>query len=323
MRHSLLAGIAVLGLAVPLLAETPASTPAPAAAKEALFPGVAKTLARPDLVLHYKEYGQGEPVLLLAGGPGSPGASIEPLARMVAKRGRALLPDSRGTGQSMPKEDAGITLGATLADFEALRAELGLKSWTVLGFSWGGMLALEYAAKYPGSLKALVLLDSGGTSGASSDRAFVDNLTCRMTTDERAAQRYWSQAEVYKSDPQRAEIELLRCSFPACFYDRTKVLPLLAGLKEGKEHYNTATGRLAEEYEKDVAARIEALRRVDIRALIIHGRQDPMPESVALENQGLLKASRLVWLDQCGHFSWIEQPEAVEKALLEFLAGIK
>jgi pimeloyl-ACP methyl ester carboxylesterase len=43
-----------------------------------------------------------------------------------------------------------------------------------------------------------------------------------------------------------------------------------------------------------------------------------MPESVALENQKLLKA-RLVWLDRCGHWPWIEQPVALEKALFEFL----
>ncbi len=42
-------------------------------------------------------------------------------------------------------------------------------------------------------------------------------------------------------------------------------------------------------------------------------------ESVALESNKLLKGSRLVWLDRCGHFPWIEQPEAFEKAVFEFL----
>jgi pimeloyl-ACP methyl ester carboxylesterase len=44
-----------------------------------------------------------------------------------------------------------------------------------------------------------------------------------------------------------------------------------------------------------------------------------MSESIALENQRLLKGSRLVWLERCGHWAWIEQPAAVEKAMFEFL----
>src|ERR1019366_1011677 len=71
---------------------------------------VAKTLQRPDLVLHYTDYGQGEPVLLLMGGPGISGAGLEPVARMIAKQGRAIVPDQRGSGKSMPTEATAITL---------------------------------------------------------------------------------------------------------------------------------------------------------------------------------------------------------------------
>jgi pimeloyl-ACP methyl ester carboxylesterase len=102
-------------------------------------------------------------------------------------------------------------------------------------------------------------------------------------------------------------------------YDRSKSHEAIAILKAGKEHYNPEAGHyLIPAYENQATTRIEALRKVDIPTLIIHGRQDPMPESVALENQKLLKGS-LVWLDQCGHWPWIEQPAAMEKALFEFL----
>ena len=48
--------------------------------------GAARTLSRPDLTLHYKDYGQGEPVLLLMGGPGFSGEGLEPVAQMIARR---------------------------------------------------------------------------------------------------------------------------------------------------------------------------------------------------------------------------------------------
>jgi proline iminopeptidase len=270
-------------------------------------------------VLLYKDYGQGEPVLVLMGGPGFSGDGMEPVAQMIAKRGRAIVPDQRGSGGSMPKDAKAITLDATLADLEALRKELGLEKWTVWGCSWGGMLALDYASKFPTSIKGLVLVDSGGPSFAGAE-AFSDNMKARMSADDLSAQRYWSQPDVVSKDPMRAAIEGIRAILPSQFYDRTKAHQAIAILKAGKEHYNPeADEHLSPDYEQGAPARIEALRKVDVPTLILHGRQDPMPESVALENQKLLKGSRLVWLDRCGHWPWIEQPAALEKALFEFL----
>jgi proline iminopeptidase len=294
--------------------------PSPGTGQARPVPGVSKTLARPDLVFHYKDYGQGEPVLLLMGGPGFSGEGMEPVAQMIAQRGRAIVPDQRGSGESIPSDAKVITLAATLEDFEALRRSLGLKQWTVLGASWGGMLAMEYASKFPASLSGLVLVGSGGASWASFVGVFTDNMTARMTADDRAARQYWSQPEVMAKDPMRAAVEGIRAILPSSFCDRTKAQAAVAILKVGKEHYNPEVGgRLNPEYEQGAAARVEALQKVEIPALILHGHQDPMPEFVALENQKLLRGSRLVWLDRCGHWPWIEQPEAMEKALLEFL----
>jgi proline iminopeptidase len=282
-------------------------------------PGIAKTLDRPDLVLHYKDFGRGEPVLILMGGPGFSGEGMEPVAQMIAKRGRAIVPDQRGTGGSMPKDAKAITLDATIADLEALRTELGLEKWIVWGCSWGGMLAMDYASKFPASLKSLVLVGSGGTSWASFYKAFSDNMNARMSADDHAASQFWSQQDIIAKDPMRAAIEGIRAMLPSQFYDRSKAHQAIAILKIGKEHYNPEAGNyLVQDYESQATARIEALLKVDIPTLIIQGRQDPMPVSVALENQKLLKG-RLVWLDRCGHWPWIEQPAAMEKALFDFL----
>ena len=178
---------------------------------------------------------------------------------------------------------------------------------------------MDYASKFPSSIKGLVLVDSGGPSYAFT-KAFSDNMRARKSADDLSAQRYWSQPDVVAKDPLRAVIEMIRAMLPSQFYDRSKAHQAIAILKAGREHYNPEVDELlSPAYDEGASARIEALRKVDIPALIIHGRQDPMPESVALENQKLLRGSRLVWLDRCGHWPWIEQPEALEKALFEFL----
>lgn len=283
-------------------------------------PGAARTLARPDLALRYVEYGSGEPILVLAGGPGLPGEFLEPLAQMIAERARAIVPDQRGTGGSIPKEATAVTLEASVADLEALRLALGLDSWTVAGHSWGGRIALDYASRFPSSVKGLILVSSGGTSSTSYRQVFLDNLMARMCPDDRAAYAYWSQPAVRANDSIRADMEIRRVAIPSAFYDPTRATAYLAAFRPGKEHYNPeAAEHLIPDYERSVTSRVAALSKLQIRALIVHGRQDPMPESVALENAALLKGSRLVWLDQCGHVPWLEQPNALKKALFEFL----
>ena len=311
MRGIHLVGCLLFSLS--LLAQ--AQTPQPAASSL----GKANTLVRPDLVLRYKDYGQGEAVLLLMGGPGISGEGLEPVAQMIAKRGRAILPDQRGSGGSIPADPKAITLDATLADLEALRKDLGLEKWTVWGCSWGGMLALDYASKFPSSVKGLILVGSGGPSWDFA-KAFGDNMRARMSVDDLNAQGYWSKPDVYAKDPARAGFELIRAILPSQFYDRAKAQEAIATFKPVKESSNPDFGEYVRTaFDEGAAVRIEALRKLNIPALILHGRQDPMPESIALENQRLLKGSRLVWLDRCGHWAWIEQPAAVEKAMFEFL----
>jgi proline iminopeptidase len=74
------------------------------------------------------------------------------------RRHRVVMPDQRGAGRSTPA--GGLrrnNVGALLADFEQLRAALGIARWGVVGGSWGAALALAYAARCPDAVAALVL----------------------------------------------------------------------------------------------------------------------------------------------------------------------
>lgn len=60
-------------------------------------------------------------------------------------------------------------------------------------------------------------------------------------------------------------------------------------------------------------------RNLKVPTLIVHGREDLIQGTVAVENQGFIPNSKLVWIERSGHFSYLEQPEAVEKAMFGFL----
>ena len=88
----------------------------------------------------------GEPLLLLHGGPGVPDSMRATTAPMLPGF-RCISFDQRGVGESACR-DGRYELGAYLDDIEAIRARAGVVSWHVLGHSWGGLLAQAYTSVY-------------------------------------------------------------------------------------------------------------------------------------------------------------------------------
>ncbi len=104
----------------------------------------------------------GEPALLLHGGPGS-GATPGQRRLFDPQRFRAVLFDQRGSGRSRPlANEPGTDLSTNttahlISDIEALREHLGVERWTIVGLSWGTTLALAYAQQHPDRVRAMVL----------------------------------------------------------------------------------------------------------------------------------------------------------------------
>jgi len=125
------------------------------------------------LDIYYRIFGTGTPILILGGGPGDVSDRYLSLCELLSKNHQCILVDQRGTGKSTPavSDSSTISIALTLNDFEAIRNKLGLKQWTVLGFSYGGYLASAYTTFYPSSISSLILLGSMGMNyfGASSE----------------------------------------------------------------------------------------------------------------------------------------------------------
>lgn len=112
----------------------------------------------------YRLFGpaDGEPWLVLHGGPGS-GSPPDSAGIFRLERQRVIVPDQRGAGLSRPRgQSAGNHTDQLVADLEALRLALGLERWSILGGSWGTVLALRYAQQHPQRVVRLVLRGAFG-----------------------------------------------------------------------------------------------------------------------------------------------------------------
>ena len=138
-----------------------------------------------DVSLHVKVVGKGYPMVLMHGGPGADLYTLMSL-QTLADSFTLIFYDHRCNGRSTGADVTSMTMENLTADAEALRQALGFERWAVLGHSFGGNVALEYALRYPQSLSHLVLMNTGGNYRWPSENA----ANCWQNGD--TAQRWWS-----------------------------------------------------------------------------------------------------------------------------------
>lgn len=129
-------------------------------------------------------------LFLLHGGPGGDHASFKSSSAALRDVAQLVYVDHRGCGRSSPGDPADYTLDNNIDDLDALREHLGLERISVLGSSYGGMVALGYALRYPDRLANLVLVCTAPSFRFMEDaRQFVE----RHGTPEqiRVCQRLW------------------------------------------------------------------------------------------------------------------------------------
>lgn len=279
------------------------------------------SVPREGFTLHYRTMGSGTPLLLLSGGPGFEVDYMSGIAAALGSSYKCILLEQRGTGRSQPQNPtpAQMTLKLFVEDIEALRLSLHIDRLLILGHSWGGMLAMAYAASHPDHVQALILTDSGGMD-LSFGSVFNDNLTSRESMTEREQLEKAEAAIEQAADANAARAASLaytRLRTPFYFYNRAladKLLALLPDPSNQQRVFGLMQNDLAQNYHVR-----DGMESLSCPVLVIQGRQDPMPETVALEIHQAIRESQLLFVNQCGHFPWIEQPAVFYGAVRSFL----
>jgi proline iminopeptidase len=108
--------------------------------------------------LYTRRIGGGPPVVVLHGGPGAHHDYLLPQYDLLARRRTLLYYDQRGGGRSPIARDMAAGWREHVADLEALRERWRLDRVTLLGYSWGGLLAVLYALEHPDRIGRLGLV---------------------------------------------------------------------------------------------------------------------------------------------------------------------
>jgi proline-specific peptidase len=276
------------------------------------------------LRLWYEVEGAGRPLLLLNGGPGFSHEYLEPL-RALAGSCRLVFFDQRGTGNSDKADPCEYTIEANVRDIEALRRELGLDSFFLLGHSWGGMLAQAYALEHPRRVSGLILADTFSSteeinSVLAAMRAAVPEST-RAIFEKHESLGLYGKGDRYPDEYQEAidlayKPTMMEGPPPECLRNMFgKLASDVYRAMWGDESEFRVTGSLASFDARPRLAAIEA------PVLVIVGAHDMSTVAMA---EGMVRAlpnARLEVFEASHHFPFYEEDGKFLAVTRDFLAS--
>jgi proline iminopeptidase len=314
-------------IATPAAARPEAAVPtAPASPAVAHPPG--RLVEVNGTRLWVESEGSGEPLLLLAGGPASSHLILHPHFSALADRFEVFYVDYRGRGKSeRPARWTDVTFEQDVADVEGLRRALGLERLSIYGFSYGGMVAMEYALRHPERVRKLILANT-----VHSPEMWQRNHENINREIENQYPEVWDRILALRGAGHRSndpEIqELYRVHGPLVrFYDPANAakLPSEPGAKN-PELYRAFAGDDIEFFLGGEVARLPdfrpRLKELTMPLLILAGRWDrALFPRCQREFQQYAPQARFVWMERSGSFSHLEEPERVMSLVRDFLGG--
>ncbi len=269
--------------------------------------------------LNIKVMGKGYPLVLMHGGPGADLYTLMAF-KPCADQFTLVFYDHRCNGRSTGADVTSMTMENLTADADALRQALGFEKWAVLGHSFGGYVAMEYALRYPQNLSHLLLVDTGAENSWAQEKA-PEELARRGFSPEIVdlTRRYFNG----QIEPNEMFPSLMKLSNAYNPYTKLSQLPqmLIWGLQTKLQPETFIYSE--SHFLKGWTVR-DRLGEIKVPTLVMAGRQDFIyPPEHQEQLAEAIPNSRLVLIDRAGHNPHDEQPAITLKAVRDFLADAK
>jgi proline iminopeptidase len=260
--------------------------------------------------------GAGRKLLVLHGGPGADHCYMLPQMLHLGERYDLLFYDQRGGGRSRTDAQTPITWQTHVEDLAAVVAEFSLEPLSIVGYSWGAMLALLYVIEQRRNPHLVpphrVALINPAPLTREFRRQFEEDFNRRQQS-----------AEIRKLRDELAASGLKE-NDPAAYRQRAFELGVAGYFSNPSKASDLTPFRVVARVQQSVWESlgdfdlIRDLKGVKIPSIIVHGRDDPIPLASSVEAARAL-GTNLVVLDECGHVPYVEQPEGLFAALDPFL----
>lgn len=261
-----------------------------------------------DVTLGGTVEGEGDPVLLLHGGPGMGGEYLESLVEELRGSFRVAKYQQRGLAPS--STDGPFTVGDQVADVRRVLDALGWEQAVVVGHSWGGHLALHVAHDLPDRVRGALCVDPWGGVGDGGAAAFEAELQARTPASD------WQRAEELDEVALRGEAtddqlqESMGLIWAAYFADPAAAPPMPRVRMSTHAYADTMASAV------DLLPGLEAaLPDIRVPMGFVAGAASPIPTTSSTDTAELIPGAWVTVVEGAGHFVWHERPGAVLEAV--------
>ena len=317
-----------------LAAEASAQSAVPegGAVSSAVYPMQEGYVDARGVMIYYKSIGRGAPLMVVHGGPGASHDYFLPYLLPLARSNRLVFIDERGSGRSEKLADVKqYTVEAMVEDVEAVRQALGLGKMSLLGHSYGGVLAQAYALKYQQNLSHLIL---GSTFPSTRQmNEVLAREKAHLPPEKLARLNELEKAGLYDKgavwEHGRYPVEYATLAWGDGYF------PFLYGARPDANYdpqaQNTGTawdlyremwgshGEFVIDGNLASVEYVERLSTIKIPTLVLVGDHDECDPSLSKEMHEKIAGSQLVILPNSGHMNFVDQPEQWNSTVREFL----
>lgn len=276
------------------------------------------TVRLPDgTLIRATEFGSGPLLLAMHGGPSLGRRYMVNALLPLGSSHRVVIYDQRGAGESGTGPSPGFAYTQLLDDIGILATQLGEERFSLLGHSWGAMLALSYAVREPARVRQLVLI-SPTEPGRRFSALQAQRLAAHTTSADSAAMRAAFAAQEFVAGTVEGVDAAFRAMYRPWFGDTDSVANLAAGLTRAQVDQARAMGARVSRLSAGTA-RWPDLPGLDVPVMLVHGADDPVPVEISVEMAKVIPQAEMVRLDGVGHFPMLERPGMVSQAIARFL----
>jgi len=283
------------------------------------------------VLIYYMEVGRGAPLMIVHGGPGASHDYFLPYLLPLARHNKLVFIDERGSGKSEKLEDPkGYTVENMVEDVEDVRKGLGLGRISLLGHSYGGVLAQAYALKYQNNLNHLVLA-STFPSTSQMNEVFVKMKEkmapeLRQKLDAMEKDGLFGKGPDYRKNRYTDAYMIAAWGegyFPYVYQNHPD--PNDDPLQDGIMSWDLYREMWGSDGEFVIDGNLKSVEYVDrlpsikVPTLIIAGDHDECDPSLSQEMHEKIAGSDLVIVPKSGHMTFVDQPGVFIHSVDEFL----
>lgn len=286
------------------------------------------------VLIYYKIIGRGVPLMIVHGGPGVSHDYLLPYLLPLARNNQLIFIDERGSGRSEKLEDTSqYTVENMVEDVENVRQALHLGKMSLLGHSYGGVLAQAYAFKYQQNLTHLIL---GGTFYSTTEmnkvlaeekQSMPPEALAKLQALEKAGLfgkgKNWEKG---RYPDEYAKLAWGDGYFPFLYQRRPdpNYDPVAGNTTSSWDLYREMWGSDGEFVIDGNLKSVEYLDKlsgIHVPTLVICGDHDESNPRLSRTMHEKIPGSKLAIMPQSGHMAFVDQPNLYIETVADFLKG--